>query len=214
MQRKTAFFHFFPRSNAIDEGYIKFTVHLTDGPAPTHPDLDELNRARTQLHDLGLIGMYPNGIGYGNISLRANDPAKFIISGSATGDKRVLDAEEYCLVDSFNLATNEVLCTGQIKASSESMSHGAVYRASPDARCVIHIHNRELFDFMLAGSYPRTSATAAFGTPELAKEIGKLSVTSPKGEIFATAGHEEGIIAYGPTIADALRKTLDLLKHK
>ncbi len=194
----------------MDEGYIKFTVHLTNGPAPAHPALDELNRARTQLHDLKLIGMYPNGIGYGNLSLCAEDPSTFIISGTATGSKRVLDAEDYCLVDSFNLAANEVRCIGRVKASSESMSHGAVYRACAGAQCVIHIHSRALFDFMLAGPYPRTSETAAFGTPELAEEIGALAAASPEGGLFATAGHEEGVIAYGPTLPATLETILDL----
>ena len=30
----------------------------------------ELDAARTTLHDAGLIGVYPSGIGYGNVSLR------------------------------------------------------------------------------------------------------------------------------------------------
>jgi len=194
----------------MDEGYIKFTVHLMDGPAPAHPALNELNQARTKLHDLKLIGIYPNGIGYGNVSLRAETPEKFIVSGTATGEKRILNTGDYCLVDSFDLAANEVQCTGRVKASSESMSHGAIYRACEKAQSVIHIHSRALFDFMLAGPYPCTPETAAYGTPELAVEIDTLAAASTEGGLFATAGHEEGIIAYGPTPSATLEIVLTL----
>ena len=47
----------------------------------------ELDAARTTLHDAGLIGVYPSGIGYGNISLRLAGNL-FLISGSGTGSSR------------------------------------------------------------------------------------------------------------------------------
>ena len=53
----------------IDEGYIKFSLTMHDGPAPAHPAFDELNKARKELNNRSLIGVYPNGIGFGNVSL-------------------------------------------------------------------------------------------------------------------------------------------------
>ncbi len=185
----------------IDEGYIKFDIHLTDAPAQVHSELKHLNNTRTKLHELGLIGVYDNGIGYGNLSVRSENQETFVISGTATGAKQILSSEDYCLVDSFNIGTNELYCTGPIRASSESMSHGSVYRAQPLVNCVIHIHSRELFDYMLENDYNRTPESVAFGTPEIAFEIEKLVKASDKPSgIFATAGHDEGIIAYGPDV--------------
>jgi len=54
-----------------DEGYIKFRCLHTPGPAPECAGLDVLIRIRNRLHGLGLIGVLPDGIGFGNISLRA-----------------------------------------------------------------------------------------------------------------------------------------------
>ncbi|MDD4016479.1 MAG: class II aldolase/adducin family protein [Kiritimatiellae bacterium] len=188
----------------IHEGYIKYRAQRTEGPIPDHVDWDELNRCRTELFDLKLIGMYPNGIGYGNVSIRVK-ASQFIISGSATGGIRDLSKEHYALVESFDLARNSVKSTGWIDASSESMSHGAVYRALPSVSAVIHIHSRRLFDFMRAGHYPETDPSIPFGTPELARAIEALALSIGAGEgLFVIAGHDEGIMAYGGSVKSAL----------
>ncbi len=195
----------------MTEGYIKFTVHLTEGGLPACSALTRLNEVRTELHDLGLIGVLPDGIGYGNVSVRLDGSDKFIISGTATGAKRMLAPEDYCLVDSFDVARNEVFCTGRIQASSESMSHGSVYQANPAINCVIHIHNGAMFRFMLAGGYPRTAAQAAYGTPEIAEETVQLvrAAGAVQG-IFVMAGHEDGVVAYGADIEPVRQLLLEV----
>lgn len=188
----------------IDDGYIKYRSQRTEGSIPDHADWEQLNRCRTELVDLKLIGMYPGGIGYGNVSLRVKND-QFIISGTATGGIRELSKEHYAWVESFDLAENSVCSIGQINASSESMSHGAVYRALPAVNAVIHIHSRCLFDRMRREHYPETDQNIPFGTPELAIAIRSLVLSlAANSGIFVTAGHDEGIIAYGESIASAL----------
>lgn len=195
----------------MSEGYIKFIVHLTKDVLPNNAALSHLNEVRTELHDLGLIGVLPNGIGYGNVSVRMDGSDKFVISGTATGGKSVLSPEDYCLIDRFDVDRNEVFCTGQINASSESMSHGSVYRANSAIRCVIHVHHHDLFYFMLAGKYLRTAAQAAYGTPEIAHETERLVRESGTSQgIFVMAGHEDGIIAYGANVQQASQLLLEI----
>jgi ribulose-5-phosphate 4-epimerase/fuculose-1-phosphate aldolase len=195
----------------MNEGYTKFTVHVTGGDLPANPALERLNQVRIELHDLKLIGVLPDGIGYGNVSVRQNGSAKFIISGTATGAKRVLAFTDYCLVDTFDILRNEVFCTGRIAASSESMSHGAVYRANPAVACVIHIHSRTIFDHMLQNGYPRTSAQAAYGTPQIAEETMELVRDAGTAQgLFAMAGHQDGVIAYGADVETARQLLLDV----
>ena len=198
----------------MNEGYIKFTVHLTEGDLPACSALHRLNAVRTELHDLGLVGVLPDGIGYGNISVRLNGSDKFIISGTATGDKRELALTDFCLVDSFDVLRNEVFCTGRIQASSESMSHGSVYQANPAISCVIHIHHQAVFHFMLENGYPRTSEQAAYGTPEIAEETVRLVRDAGAAQgIFVMAGHQDGVIAYGADIETARQLLLEVY-HK
>ena len=54
----------------MDEGVIKYSSERVDGLVPVSAALSQLNAARTTLFELGLIGAYPDGIGYGNLSLR------------------------------------------------------------------------------------------------------------------------------------------------
>ncbi|MFZ4615493.1 MAG: class II aldolase/adducin family protein [Rectinemataceae bacterium] len=109
----------------------------------------------------------PNGIGFGNLGVRPEGRG-FLISGSATGADRVLNLDQYCLVESYSMEENRVRYRGSIKASSESMSHGAIYSADPEVNCVIHIHGRSMFDSLLARGQIHTPAELPYGTPAMA----------------------------------------------
>lgn len=196
----------------MDEGYTKFRAHWTQGNVPWTSDLDELDAARTRLHDLGLIGIYANGIGFGNVSLRIPQTDTFVISGTATGAKRTLARNGYCRVTDWCAPSNTVWCRGPIQASSESMSHGAVYRANSAVNAVIHVHSRRLFDFMLTETYPATPADIAFGTPAMAAAIENIVKDFPTPEgLFVMAGHDEGIMAYGTRIEKPLKLIIQVL---
>lgn len=186
---------------AMDEGYIKFSAERVDGTIPYPPALGELNRARTDLFDLGLIGCYDDGIGFGNLSLR-DAGQTFLITASATGGKRELRLDQYCLVESFSPEHNSVRSRGQLMASSESMTHGSIYAASPAVNCVMHIHSRALFDALIARGTPQTAADVPYGTPAMAQAVSSLvQAQHSLPVLFVMAGHDEGVIAYGTDIA-------------
>jgi len=198
----------------MDEGYVKYTALHQNSQIPQADflarQLPELNGARTKCFSLGLVGVYPNGISYGNLSIRVHGD-EFLISGTATGAKPVLCNEDYCLVKSFDIARNSIVSCGLIQASSEAMTHGALYRSWHNVNCVIHIHSKKIFDGMLRDNYPFTPKSIAFGTPEIALAIGKCAekIGRDEGKIVL-AGHGEGIIAYGANIERALNSVLEL----
>ena len=94
---------------------------------PVSVKYDSISYYRDKLYELGLIGCYPNGIGYGNISCRINEQHQFFISGSGTGALKVLSPKHFSKVSKVILAQNSLYCEGPIIASSESMSHFAFY---------------------------------------------------------------------------------------
>jgi hypothetical protein len=185
----------------MDDGYIKYRVERSDGIVPESAQLGALNQARTRLFDLGLIGVYPDGIGYGNLSVRASGN-QFVITASATGRHRTLHREQYCLVEAFSIEQNFVQSLGQLPASSEAMTHGAIYMANPAVHCVVHVHSRQLFDGWLSNKRLATHADIPYGTPEMAHAVSRLVINHPKLPVlFAMAGHDEGIVAYGSDVA-------------
>lgn len=189
----------------MDEGVIKFSGERVAGEVPHPASLDELNRARTALFDLGLIGCYDNGIGYGNLSLRETGN-RFLITGSATGAERELKFDQFCLVESFSPERNSVRSRGTLMASSESMTHGAIYAANRAVNCVIHIHSRALFDALLRQGILHTPADVPYGTPAMAQAV--TSLVQAQGRLpvlFVMAGHDEGVVAYGADIESVLQ---------
>lgn len=188
----------------MEEGYIKFRAEWEKSPALPYRFFSRLNRWRQQLYDMGLIGMYDDGVGYGNISERFDKKGRFIISGSATGRHKVLKPEHYALVTKVEIDRNQLVCHGPVIASSESMSHAVIYRECPDVKGVIHVHHKKLWDQLLH-RVPTTDRSAAYGTPEMARSIvDLLSHTDLRQQrIFVMEGHEEGVFSFGKSLDEA-----------
>ena len=192
----------------MNEEGIKFECRWLDEKPLEYKWLKELNTWRSKLFSAGLIGVYPDGIGYGNMSIRFQR-SKFIITGTATGKLLRLNSKHYTVVKSFNLEKNRLLCEGPIKASSESLTHAVLYECSPDVNAVFHVHNREMWQ-KLMNKVPSTKKNIEYGTVEMAREIQRLyrETNLFQEKILVMAGHEEGIIAFGKNCDEAGEKLL------
>ena len=196
----------------LTDGYIKFNCHLTTEKLVIPSELYiPLNHWREELWLECLIGAYPDGVGYGNISVRVPQSNQFYISGTATGGIPELDQIHYPLVERCDPAQSSIWCRGLIKASAESMSHAAIYNASPEIGAVVHIHSPELWQKYL-DILPTTDKKVEYGTPEMAYEIDRImkSPETLQKKIFVMGGHTEGIIAFGKTVEDAALTILAL----
>jgi hypothetical protein len=197
-------------SNNNSEGYVKYSASHTMKPAAVPPLWQELNDVRTKLHDLNLVGVHDDGIGFGNVSIRLSGN-EFLISGTATGASRELTSNGYCTVTSLDIAGNNIVSSGPIRASSESMTHGSIYQSCPEANCVIHIHSRKIFDGMIRDRCLSTPREAEYGTPEIALAIAECVKRSGKTEAdIVLAGHDEGVISYALSIKAAFNLVLNL----
>ncbi len=183
--------------------YIKFSCERIAAPAIAFAGFDELNNYRSKLRELGLIGMDANGIGFGNLSVRDHANG-FHITGSSTGSLAQLAPTDFTKVVAYDFVKNWLRCEGPVVASSESLTHAAVYESEPKAGAVIHCHNANVWK-ALVDLAPTTSKTVAYGTPEMAYEVRRLFKTSDvkARKIFVMAGHEEGIVTFGKDTAEA-----------
>ena len=194
----------------IDEGVVKYKSNHKLGSHPINPNLTELDHTRTRLFDLGLIGVYKNGIGYGNVSIRHDEGC--IISGTATGSSRQLGLNGYCYIRSFNLEQNFVDSEGPINPSSEALTHCSAYVASSEVNCVLHVHSEKLWNSLLNGNFNFIPKNISYGTPQMAKNLADIVYESKSSSgILAMAGHIEGVLSYGDSIESAYLEILNFL---
>jgi len=184
--------------------YVKFAYERTGAEIAPFDQLAALNQCRRKLHELHLIGVDSNGIGFGNLSTRDGATSNFYVTGSATGGLAELTLADCVRVVAFDFEQNWVRYEGAAIPSSESLTHAAIYESDPMASAVIHCHDSTLWAKLL-GRVPTTSQAAAYGTPQMAYEIICLFAigNARTRKIFVMAGHEGGIVAFGEDFENA-----------
>ncbi len=188
----------------IDDGYIKFNCNwLKQTIDILNADFKTINQWREKLYKLGLIGMYDNGIGFGNLSLRITQK-EFLITGSATGEKPVLTIDDYAIVNDWSIEKNEIACHGLIRASSESLSHAALYESDPEINAAIHIHSKKMWNNYY-DKLPTSPKDVSYGTPEMGLSLKKLlnQAKSRNIKVMVMGGHTDGLISYGSEMKEA-----------
>jgi L-ribulose-5-phosphate 4-epimerase len=199
-------------STQPEDGYIKFTCHMIPERIEIPDSLfTPLNLWREEMWQRSFIGAYPDGVGYGNISIRIPNSEQFYISGSGSGGIPELDQIHYPLVEKCDLAQNTVWCRGVVNASSESMSHAAIYSCNDGIGAVVHIHSRKLWEKYL-DLLPTTSREVEYGTQGMGYEIIRLMglPETQEKKVFVMGGHAEGIVSFGKTVEEAVRILLAL----
>lgn len=187
------------------EGIVKFNCYWSQsGPVISDEQYEIINHWREVLFNLDLIGAYENGVGFGNISIRIGATNQFIITGSSTGDIPELEPGHYVKVSSYNIEENAVMCSGPLKASSESLTHAAIYTADPGTSAIIHVHSGRLWE-ELKDKVPTTDPAIEYGTPGMAREMIRI-FSSPEvfeKRIIVMAGDKGGLITFGNDLDEA-----------
>jgi len=184
--------------------YIKFSCERVAAEITSFGRLAELNAYRRKLLQLGLIGVDPNGIGFGNLSVRDDATDNFYITGSATGGIHELTLTDCAKVVECDFERNRVRYEGSALPSSESLTHAAIYESDATAEAVIHCHDSKLWAAVL-NEAPTTSKAADYGSDEMANEIMQLFTRTDveRRKIVVMAGHEAGILTFGKDLEEA-----------
>jgi ribulose-5-phosphate 4-epimerase/fuculose-1-phosphate aldolase len=194
--------------------YIKFAYERARGDIAPFDALPELNACRRKLVDQHLLGVYPNGVGFGNASVRDGRTTSFYIIGSATGGLAELTPADCVRVVAYDFARNWLSYEGSAIPSSESLTHAAIYESDSITSAVIHCHDSALWA-MLLDRVPTTSKTIAYGTPEMAYEIIRLfQISDVRSEkVFVMAGHQGGIVTFGKTLEEAFQVLMRMKRN-
>jgi len=196
------------------EGVIKFELHFQAADPVAMEQLQELNAWRSRLWQLRLIGQDParyGGFGYGNVSMRIGTTAAargeraFLISGTQTGALPELDNRHYCLVERYDIPANRIEAAGPVRPSSESLTHGMIYDLDTGILAVMHVHSAEIWQAAAWLGLPLTDPGVDYGTPAMAAEVERLfrETNVRQQHIFAMSGHQDGIVAFGSSVAQA-----------
>ena len=185
---------------------------METGPVIPEALFSSLNTWRDRLFSLGLIGVNAEGIGFGNLSVRKGNTSHFYISGSATGMHRHAGSGHYALVTDYSFRNNSLTCQGPVRASSESLSHAAIYEADANANSVIHVHHSKLWEYGMT-RFPVTDPSSSFGTPEIARNISLLLQHDQvrANGILIMGGHPEGVLFFGHSPDQAGNRVLEYL---
>lgn len=198
------------------EGVIKFRLDHTQTPLPAGADIGPICRWFSICRALDLIGRHAEryqGAAYGNISQRAEKG--FLVTGTQTGANQALESTDIAWVRSFDIAQNRVESRGPARPSSESLTHGQLYALDPEIGFVIHVHSPLIWLRRAELDLPSTKPEAAYGTPAMAQEV-ELLIRLPKVRdqgVFSMGGHQDGIVIFGRTPAEAGLRLLRLYRR-
>lgn len=187
-----------------ETGAVKFKCEQVAKGLSRFAELDELNLVRRKLVNLGMVGVDADGISFGNLSVRDGATSQFYITASGTGSLTELTLTDFSRVVAYDFVENWLRCEGPRIASSESLTHAAVYESDPTARAVIHCHDVKLWSALLENA-PATAKAVEYGTPEMAYAVQRLFETTDVKEkqIFVMTVHHGGLVTFGKNVANA-----------
>jgi len=204
-----------------DDGVVKYQCRWEKASVDPRVDFSELIACRQRALAAGWMGLGSDDIGFGNLSQRIG--GRIWISGTQTGHLDTLGPEHFCEIIEVDIAANRLACRGPVAASSESLSHLAIYQISErlgvDVQAVIHAHDARRWakgmaakDMAASDTSAVTDAKAAYGTPAMGYELQRVWEASGGLEqgAIVMGGHEEGLIGFGPTLQAAFDALLRL----
>jgi ribulose-5-phosphate 4-epimerase/fuculose-1-phosphate aldolase len=191
------------------EGVIKYQLKHTHQDLPQSINIKSIICWRSLLFDLNLIGQCKekyDGLGYGNISFRLKPEAnEFLISATQTGHLRHLNRNHFAIIEAASPQHNSIRSKGPSQPSSEALTHASVYLHNSNANAVIHVHSPILWQHTAELNLPYISPDIAYGSVEMAAAVSELFASGQLNQlpIFSMLGHEDGIVAFGESLASA-----------
>lgn len=202
----------------IDDGIIKYDRSNFSYSCPLlDEEYADLENWRKELYRLELIGEYPEVfVGYGNMSCVKDyseyldfEFPQFVITGTQTGKYSDLNGAHYTRVLGYCVENLKVNMMGVIEASSEVLTHAAIYESNPNIKAVFHIHSKEIWEKMIEDKSDYTDASIPYGTLEMARAT-QNCIKGKDAGVFCMHGHEDGVVIYARSLNEAGELTLKL----
>jgi len=193
------------------EGVVKYTCTHVSRAITLPAEMPDFLIWRNRLRSLELIGEDSEGLGYGNLSIRLYASPRFLITGSQSSGLVQVDQRHFAEVSVVDLDKNALRSAGEMPPSSEALTHAALYQINRSIRAVVHVHSGAIWEAW-RNRLPTTRDDVPYGTPEMGYEMIRLHKRSASGGqgVFVMGGHQNGVIAFGPSLAGAAGEILKL----
>ncbi len=188
------------------ESYIKFNCrhHVKEISFPA--EIDTWLGFGNALKAHKLIGKIDDQTGYGNISFRDRNSGDIYISASKSGTDDTYVKSHFSRIVTWDAEINFVESEGAMPASSETLTHLAVYEALKEVNCVAHIHSEYYWNMYL--NHELTSnLDIEYGTKEMYFEVKRLIEENANAGTLIMGGHKDGILFWDENIF-RLKKTI------
>jgi L-ribulose-5-phosphate 4-epimerase len=194
------------------EGVVKYTVKHETARLTFPAEMTEFMSWRRRLRSLDLIGEDASGLGYGNLSIRLYASPSFLITSSQSSGLTEVDQQHFARVTVVDLDKNFLRSIGQRPPSSEALTHAALYQVNGAIRAVVHVHSASIWT-ACRNHLPTSREDVLYGTPEMGYEMIRLHKRAALGRlgVIVMGGHQDGVIAFGPSLADAAGEILKLI---
>ena len=96
-----------------------------------------------------------------------------------------------------------------MQASSEALTHAALYELDAGICAIVHVHSLILWRTLIH-RVPTTAEEVRYGTREIAREFLRFyrETDLPEIGVAVMAGHKEGIVTFGHTMEQAAQRIL------
>ncbi len=169
-------------------------------------EIEELLEFGNTLKQCKLIGKTDELTGYGNISFRDRQSGDFFISASKSGIDDTYVSSHFSRIVTWDAETNFVESEGRMPASSETLSHLAVYEAVKKANYVVHVHSEIYWNKYLHHELT-SNLEIEYGTKEMYFEVKRLLEGNVDAGTLIMGGHMDGILFWAEKIS-SLKKTI------
>jgi ribulose-5-phosphate 4-epimerase/fuculose-1-phosphate aldolase len=205
----------------VHDGIIKYDrTNFSQCPPLPIDEYSKLEYWRKKLYLVNLIGEYKEEkIGFGNVSLiqdyskllKTTNP-QFIITATQTGKYSNLNGEHYTRILDFSINELKVQMQGPVEASSEVITHAAIYAQNSDIKAIFHVHSAAIWKLMIEENFSFTAENIPYGTLEMAKATQECVGKSNFG-LICMRGHADGVVAYGRTPEEAWKYLMQLYER-
>jgi ribulose-5-phosphate 4-epimerase/fuculose-1-phosphate aldolase len=202
----------------IDEGVIKYDrTNFSLSSSLEAPEYEQIEYWRKKLFRLNLIGEYKDiSIGFGNVSTQKNyshlleaTVPQFLITGTQTGKYPNLNGDYYTRVVNYELENLKIYVIGPIEASSEALTHAALYKSNLNIKAIFHVHSNKIWNGMKLEGLQSIDENVSYGTLEMAKAVEQYARIGDSGVLYMK-GHEDGILIFGSSLNEVGELTVSL----